>query len=108
LLGPEWLAHPDCRGPVILCGDLNARPASPVCRRLRQRLNDAQTELRRHRPRGTFFPRLLSARIDYVFVEPGLEVTDIEVPETQLARTASDHLPLVVEVRTPRTALARG
>ncbi|MDH3439007.1 MAG: endonuclease/exonuclease/phosphatase family protein, partial [Betaproteobacteria bacterium] len=34
LLGTEWLAHPDCRGPVILCGDLNARPASPVCRRL--------------------------------------------------------------------------
>jgi endonuclease/exonuclease/phosphatase family metal-dependent hydrolase len=101
LLGPEWLAHPDCRGPVILCGDLNARPASPVCRRLRQRLNDAQTELRRHRPRGTFSPRFATTRIDYVFVDPGLEVTDVEVPDTELVRVASDHLPLVVEVRTP-------
>jgi endonuclease/exonuclease/phosphatase family metal-dependent hydrolase len=100
LLGTEWLSHPDCLGPVILCGDLNARPASPVCRRLRQRLNDAQTELRWYRPRGTFFPRF-AARIDYVFVEPGLEVTDVEVPETELVRVASDHLPLVVEVRTP-------
>jgi endonuclease/exonuclease/phosphatase family metal-dependent hydrolase len=101
LLGTEWLTHPDCRGPVILCGDLNARPSSPVCRRLRQRLNDAQTELRRHRPRGTFPLRFAAARIDYVFVEPGLEVTDIEISESELVRLASDHLPLVVEIRTP-------
>ncbi len=72
-----------------------------MCRRLRQRLNDAQTELRRHRPRGTFSPRFATARIDYVFVDPGLVVTDVEVPQTELVRVASDHLPLVVEVRTP-------
>lgn len=54
LLGPEWLAHPDCRGPVVLGGDFNALPASPVCRRLRSRLNDAQMGLESHRPRRTF------------------------------------------------------
>jgi len=104
LLGAEWLAHPDCRGPVIVCGDFNALPASKVCRRLRERLNDTQIELDRHRPRGTFFGRFPAARIDHVFVDAGFEVADIEVPDSELARVASDHLPLIVEVKIDRSA----
>lgn len=99
LLGPKWLAHPDCRGPAILCGDFNALPMSRVCRRLRNRLKDAQSDLARHRPRGTFFGRFPAIRIDHVFVDTGFEVTGIEVPDSELARVASDHLPLIVEVR---------
>ncbi|MDP2057868.1 MAG: endonuclease/exonuclease/phosphatase family protein, partial [Thiobacillus sp.] len=34
LLGSDWLAHEQCHEPVILCGDFNASPSSPVCRRL--------------------------------------------------------------------------
>jgi endonuclease/exonuclease/phosphatase family metal-dependent hydrolase len=101
LLGPDWLEHPDCRAPVVLCGDFNARPSSPPCRRLRTRLNDAQIELDRHRPRSTFFSRFPTARIDHLFVGPGVAVADIEVPETELVRVASDHLPLIVELRLP-------
>lgn len=103
LLGAEWLAHPDCRGPLILCGDFNALPASTVCRRLRERLNDAQIELDSHRPRGTFFGRFPFTRIDHVFVDAGFEVVGIEVPDPELARVASDHLPLIVEVRLDRS-----
>jgi endonuclease/exonuclease/phosphatase family metal-dependent hydrolase len=104
LLGPEWLAHPDCRGPVILCGDFNALPSSRVCRRLRDRLKDAQIEHKRQRPRGTFFGRFPVVRIDHVFVDASLEVADIEVPDSELARVASDHLPLIVEVKLDRGA----
>ena len=104
LLGPEWLAHPECRAPVIVCGDFNALPSSRVCRRLRERLNDAQIDLDRHRPRGTFFGRFPAARIDHVFVDAGFEVADIEVPDSELARVASDHLPLIVEIKVDRTA----
>jgi endonuclease/exonuclease/phosphatase family metal-dependent hydrolase len=99
LLGPDWLGHPDCRGPVVLCGDFNALPSSPVCRRLRTRLHDAQIELEGHRPRRTFSGRFPTARIDHVFVDPAIEVLDIEVPDTELARVASDHLPLIAELR---------
>jgi endonuclease/exonuclease/phosphatase family metal-dependent hydrolase len=99
LLSGDWLAHPDCRPPVILCGDLNAGPSSPVCRELGSRLNDAQTLFESHRPRSTFFGRFPVARIDHVFVDASLEVVDIEVPATELVRLASDHLPLIVEVR---------
>ncbi|NNJ94891.1 MAG: oxidoreductase [Halobacteria archaeon] len=109
LLGPDWLGHPDCRGPVVLCGDFNALPSSPVCRRLRTRLVDAQIELDSHRPRRTFFAHFPLVRIDHVFVDPAIEVLDIEVPDTELARVASDHLPLIAEIRfSPDSQVADG
>lgn len=101
LLGPDWLEHPDCYGPTILCGDFNALPSSNVCHRLRSRLNDAQIKLDLHRPRSTFFGRMPTLRIDHVFLDPSIEVINIEVPNTELACTASDHLPLIVEVTFP-------
>jgi endonuclease/exonuclease/phosphatase family metal-dependent hydrolase len=104
LLGPGWLGHTDCREPVVLCGDFNALPSSPVCRLLRTRVNDAQIELESHRPRRTFFGRFPMARIDHVFVDPAIEVLDIEVPDTELARVASDHLPLIVELHVTASA----
>lgn len=98
LLGPQWLDHPDCRKPVILCGDFNALPGSPVCRKLRRNFRDAQLMLNDHRPQRTFFGRYPVGRIDHVFVSPEITVTGIEVPRTALTRVASDHLPLIVEV----------
>ena len=99
LLGSDWLGHEQCREPVILCGDLNARPSSPVCRRLCRRLRDVQSEAHDHRPQSTFSGRFPTLRIDHIFVSQGLEVTRIEVPGSELARVASDHLPLVAELR---------
>jgi endonuclease/exonuclease/phosphatase family metal-dependent hydrolase len=104
LLGPDWLGHPDCRGPVVLCGDFNAMPSSQVCRQLRTRLDDAQIVLDSHRPRRMFPGRFPTARIDHIFVDPAIEVLDVEVPDTELARVASDHLPLIVEMRFPADA----
>jgi endonuclease/exonuclease/phosphatase family metal-dependent hydrolase len=98
LLGKQWLQHPECRGPVVLCGDFNAMPSSAVCKKLHSRLVDAQIELKSHRPRSTFFGRFPTARIDHIFVDPAIRVTDIEVPSTELVRVASDHLPLIAEI----------
>ncbi len=106
LLGSDWLAHEQCRGPVLLCGDFNALPSSSVCRQLGSRLKDVQTKARNHRPQGTFSSRFPSVRIDHIFISPELHVTGIEVPASELARTASDHLPLLAEVRiSSRTTL---
>ncbi len=105
LLGSDWLAHEECRGPVILCGDFNALPSSSVCRRLAGRLKDVQIEAQRHRPKGTYAGRFPTLRIDHIFTGPGLEVIGIEVPGSELARSASDHLPLIAEIRlSDRTA----
>ncbi len=108
LLGEAWLEHPDCRPPVVVCGDFNARPSSASCRQLRQRLRDAQLELSRQRPRSTFFGRFPTARIDHIFIHPGIEVLDVDVPRAELSRLASDHLPLIVDIRLPsRLRLSR-
>ena len=104
LLGPDWLGHPQCREPVVLCGDFNALPSSQVCRRLRTRVDDAQIELESHRPRRMFPGRFPAARIDHVFMDSAVEVLDVEVPDTELARVASDHLPLIVELRIAAVA----
>jgi endonuclease/exonuclease/phosphatase family metal-dependent hydrolase len=101
LLSSDWLAHEACREPVILCGDLNASPSAPVCRRLGGVLRDVQTAAPRHTPQSTFPSRFPSMRIDHIFISPGLEVSGIEIPGSELARVASDHLPLVAELRIP-------
>jgi endonuclease/exonuclease/phosphatase family metal-dependent hydrolase len=98
LLGADWLAHPDCRGPVVLCGDFNALPGTPPYRRLAEALRDAQCGVNGHRPRKTFFSRYPLGRIDHVFVGPKLNVQSVAVPRTSLTSVASDHLPLVVDV----------
>jgi endonuclease/exonuclease/phosphatase family metal-dependent hydrolase len=99
LLGPQWLGHPECKPPVILCGDLNTLPWSSAPRRFRQTFVDAHLALGKGRFRGTwpsFFP---VARIDYVFVSPEVRVIDVRVLRTPTARIASDHLPLVARLQ---------
>ncbi len=99
LTGPEWLSHPDCKGPVILCGDFNAQPRSISYRRLCAVLADCQKMLLNHRPRRTWLGRYPLTRIDHILLSSQWEVTDIEVPRTSLTRVASDHLPLVVDLK---------
>jgi endonuclease/exonuclease/phosphatase family metal-dependent hydrolase len=103
LLGEDWLGHPDCRDPLILCGDFNALPRSIAYWKLSRHLRDAQRALPGHRPKATFPGRFPSARIDHVFVGSGLEVLSIEVPKNDLSRLASDHLPLITELRLLKT-----
>lgn len=100
LLGPDWLAHPDCiPGSRILCGDFNALPQFRVHRRVARVLRDSQLGRDGHRPRNTFFSRYPLSRIDYIFVDPEMEVSGVTVPSDWLARVASDHLPLISEVK---------
>ncbi len=101
LMGPEWAGHSDCADPVIMCGDFNSLPRSRACKRITQRFRDAQLGLQSHKPRNTWFGRLPVGRIDHCFVSPEVEVIGITVPRNQIARVASDHLPLVIDMRVP-------
>ena len=101
LLGPEWLGHPRCDGPRILLGDFNALPNSAECKRLLGHMRDAQVQAPEHTPQGTFFSRMPKARIDYVFINPELKVHRILIPQTELTRQASDHLPLIADIEIP-------
>jgi endonuclease/exonuclease/phosphatase family metal-dependent hydrolase len=43
-------------------------------------------------------------RLDHLFVSPSVEVTDAGPVRTRLSRVASDHFPLLAEVRLTGTA----
>ena len=101
LLSEEWMGSPECGRPRILVGDFNALPGAAEIKKLTGVLDDAQLKLPGHKPKGTFFSRLPKARIDYVFVDPDLRVSDIHVPRSELTRLASDHLPLIVDLNVP-------
>ncbi len=98
LLSDTWLRHPNCREPTILCGDFNARPGTPEWHNLNQRLPDAQVTLENHVPKKTFFSRLPTTRIDHIFMDRTLQPQAIFTPNNSLARVASDHLPLVMDI----------
>ena len=83
------------RGPLILLGDLNARPDAREIRLLRARLTDAALAAHVTRPTGR------SARIDYVFASRGIRVLSAFVPRTS-GPPISDHRPLIARLRIGR------
>ena len=98
LAGSEWLGHPDCTRPLIVCGDFNTGPSSTLYQKLTRYLNDAQLSLNNHRPRKTWFGHYPISRIDHILISPELQVTNVLIPSTALTRKASDHLPLIVDL----------
>ena len=104
LLGPEWLGHPNCRDPVIVLGDFNATTRSRAYARLGERLRDVYGALPRRRKapsRATFptrFPRLC---LDHIFVGKSVDVIRASTVRTPLASFASDHLPVLAELKVP-------
>jgi endonuclease/exonuclease/phosphatase family metal-dependent hydrolase len=99
LLGPDWLAHPACREPVIVAGDFNTAPYSRVYQRLAAHYRDAQAWLGTSRRQPTFPSRAPFLRLDHVFVGRSIKVLKVEAIRTPLARIASDHLPFLVDFR---------
>ena len=104
LLSDRFLGHPDCAGPVVVCGDFNLLPWTRTYRNLRGRLTDAQVGFARHRPVRSWPSMAPLARLDHVFLGGDLAVEDVEVPRTQLVRCSSDHLPVIVTVRVKKAA----
>jgi endonuclease/exonuclease/phosphatase family metal-dependent hydrolase len=94
----DWLREAREQGPVILCGDFNAGGRSQAYRLLSSSLRDVQEA---KRPRSTFFGRYPILRIDHILVSEGIEVVGCAVSNSRLARIASDHLPLLADLRLP-------
>jgi endonuclease/exonuclease/phosphatase family metal-dependent hydrolase len=110
LLPPHPAAFPALSGTMdrlILCGDFNSGALSPIYFWLKRRLSDAQTAGGRS-ARATWPACYPLLRLDHVWVGKELRVEHVEVPRDRLTRTASDHLPIVVDllIRTSETQAA--
>ena len=100
LLGQRWLGSEGFNGPAVLLGDFNATPFSRTYRMLTAVMRDAQDSLGKA-PTATFPSGFPILRIDHVFLSEGIRTVAVESPFDPRARTASDHLPLVVTLDLP-------
>jgi endonuclease/exonuclease/phosphatase family metal-dependent hydrolase len=99
LLGDDWMGHPDCADPAVLLGDFNAPPYSRSYRLIADHLRDAQLSNPIGEPQPTFHTRAPVLRLDHVFVTKSVEVMAAAPVRTPLTRVASDHFPLLAELR---------
>jgi endonuclease/exonuclease/phosphatase family metal-dependent hydrolase len=101
LCGADWLGHSDCRDPAILAGDFNFLSRSRAYARITSRLRDVQRFAPSRRSAATFPARYPRFRIDYIFASPSIEVDRVEAIRTAATQVASDHLPVVADLRIP-------
>jgi endonuclease/exonuclease/phosphatase family metal-dependent hydrolase len=86
--------------PYVVCGDLNEEPGGGGWRTLADGLTDA-AEARECGHMFTFSCASPRRRIDGIFVDPAIEVLDYRLVDSDLARRASDHFPLVADLAIP-------
>lgn len=96
LAGEDWLGSPACRDhPAILAGDFNALPRSRAYGILAEGLSKQVLTIP---ARATFPARFPILRLDHIFTNRRARIVRYEVIDTPLARSASDHLPLLAIV----------
>jgi len=85
-------------GPKIVLGDFNEWARGLATDVLAERLQsvDIRKHIRFGRSYPGFFPIL---HLDHIYYEGHVEVVNVELPRTRLAMVASDHLPLVADLK---------
>lgn len=97
LLSADILRDTALSFPLVLVGDFNSWSSrAAVPRWLRRQLTDCAVEAGDESP--TFPSRFPLLRLDRAYVDAAFQVEGVEVVRSRLARQASDHLPLVVDL----------
>jgi endonuclease/exonuclease/phosphatase family metal-dependent hydrolase len=99
------IAARDPKAPVVVTGDFNAGEANAAVVAMRASLRDSFRVLHPDAAEvGTFtgftFGRTVGDKIDYVFVEPGIEVLEAAIVRSSRdGRYPSNHFPVVARLR---------
>jgi endonuclease/exonuclease/phosphatase family metal-dependent hydrolase len=99
LAGPEWLGRVEPGDPLILLGDFNSLPGSPPFELLSRQLRDTRTFVTPSPRLRTFPTRLPSLAVDHIFVNDEFRVDSVAVVRNAGTRIASDHFPVVADLR---------
>jgi len=90
-------------GPKLVLGDFNEWMRGMTTKLLSSKLQqvDLRNYLRRRRTYPGLFPIL---HLDHIYYDGPLDIIGVKVARTPLALVASDHLPLIADVRIRRTS----
>ena len=85
-------------GPKLVVGDFNEWMRGLATNLLTEKLNsvDLRNFLKRKRTYPGFLPIL---HLDHIYYAGKIEIVSVELPRTRLSLVASDHLPLVADIR---------
>ena len=94
----EFVCDRHVSGPKLVLGDFNEWMKGLTTKLLSDRLKSVNLRsfLKRRRTYPGLFPIL---HLDHIYYAGRLEVVGVELPRTRLSLVASDHLPLVADVR---------
>ena len=98
LTSEEWIGTAVQRGATIVCGDFNAAPGSRGYGQITKVLEDAH-QIAIGDTKRTFMSLRPVARIDHIFCSSDVTPVTATVVNSKLAQIASDHLPLVANMR---------
>jgi endonuclease/exonuclease/phosphatase family metal-dependent hydrolase len=82
-------------GPVIAAADFNEGPGGGAWRTVQDGLVCDDRDVL------TYPASLPARRIDGIFISPDVKIESYEIVESEQARRASDHLPVVTDLRLP-------
>jgi endonuclease/exonuclease/phosphatase family metal-dependent hydrolase len=95
------VSDPHVTGPRLVLGDFNEWMRGYTTALLGRRLHSI--DLRHHISRRRTYPGFLPVlHLDHIYYAGRIDVLRIELPRTRLSVVASDHLPLVADVRIGR------
>lgn len=102
LTADDWLG--EAAEPMILLGDFNSLAWSRSVRLLGRKLRNVRTLLPAPAQLRTFPTRFPLIALDHIFVNAALKPATAWVHRSPLAQLASDHYPLVADLRLARAA----
>jgi endonuclease/exonuclease/phosphatase family metal-dependent hydrolase len=88
-------------GPKLVVGDFNEWMRGLATNLLSEKLNsvDLRNFLTRKRTQRTYPGFLPILHLDHIYYAGKIEIVGVDLPRTRLSLVASDHLPLVADVR---------
>jgi endonuclease/exonuclease/phosphatase family metal-dependent hydrolase len=99
LMGPEWLGKVPGGAPLVVAGDMNAAPPALAWKLFAAHLTESRRAAVYTHHAFTFPSPFPVLPIDHLFVGAGVTVERVRAPSDPLTRQASDHLPLVADLR---------